>query len=297
VVHPVNAKVSDSHLKEAAVLTRAVENVMRRFVRLLIGRMSLVRFQELVRIVFVQEAEAFLRREKPGKNIPMTKLALLTGLDTRTLGKVKGENEDGVPVHEKPQFLKDITPECSVLDFWQVNPDYIDNDSIPLELPLQGKKPSFESLMSQTITSRGITVSSLLERLRVSGSIEIDADRNVVRMLDGRYWPFQQDDDKKLIEIGLLSTSNLVDTVNHNLSAMGGGVDPFFHRSTWSTRMQLENAGQLRNSMRKLLTASEQEVTKLLAELEDVEERENQITAGVGIFYFEEEHSGTSEKK
>jgi hypothetical protein len=249
----------------------------------------------LTRLVFVEEAEEFLKRENPGKNVPMTKLALLTGLDTRTLGKVRGENQAVIPVHEQNRFVRDITPECSVLDFWQVNPEYLDNENRPLDLPVRGKKPSFESLISQTITSRGITLNSLLERLKLSRSIAIDEKRQVVRMLDGRYWPFQHDDDKKLLEIGLISTSNLVDTVGHNLHAMDGSDEPFFHRSTWTTRLPALRRSELRKAIRKLLTLSEQEVTKLLGRMEDVEEHDDQITAGVGIFYFEEEHLGNGE--
>jgi hypothetical protein len=227
----------------------------------------------------------------------MTKLALLTGLDTRTLGKVRGEIEAGVPAHQQEKFVKDITPECSVLDFWQVNPGYLDKDNKPLDLPVRGKKPSFESLISQTITSRGITLNSLLERLKLSKSIEVDEDREIVRMLDGRYWPFQHEDDNKLLEIGLLSTSNLEDTVNHNLNAMGGSYEPFFHRSTWTTRLPNTNRSKLRSAIRTLLTSSEKEVTELLAKMEAVEDHEDQLTAGVGIFYFEEEHLGLAEEE
>jgi hypothetical protein len=98
------------HLREAAILTRAVENVLRKLTRLLIGRISLTRLQELLRLVFVEEAEAFLKREKPGKNVPMTKLALLTGLDTRTLGRLKEEADRRRKSTKMDAFLREITP-------------------------------------------------------------------------------------------------------------------------------------------------------------------------------------------
>ena len=45
----------------------------------------------MLRDVFIQEAEARLRRERPGKNVPLSQLALLTGLDTRTLIRIRAE--------------------------------------------------------------------------------------------------------------------------------------------------------------------------------------------------------------
>ena len=59
---------------EAAILTLAVENVFRKLIRFLVGRISLVRLQEMIRYVYVEEAEKNLRAENPGKNVPMTKL-------------------------------------------------------------------------------------------------------------------------------------------------------------------------------------------------------------------------------
>jgi len=291
----MNHPNADNHLKEAAALTRAVEKVMRKFVRLLIGRMSLARLQELIRLVFVQEAEAFLKRERPGKNVAMTKLALLTGLDTRTLGKVKEESETEVAIHENTEFLRDITPECSILDYWQVNPKYLNGEGKPLQLKVKGEFPSFESLFAETITSRGVTSSSLLDRLIASKSVELDSVTEELRMLDGRYWPFQDDDENALLQIGLISLDNLIGTIDHNLAAMQDETDPLFQRLTWTSRLPMDKQSKLRIAIRKLLNSSEEKVTCLLSELEEIEQREGQLTVGVGIYYFEEERSVLSE--
>jgi len=291
----MNHPNADNHLKEAAALTRAVEKVMRKFVRLLIGRMSLARLQELIRLVFVQEAEAFLKRERPGKNVAMTKLALLTGLDTRTLGKVKEESETEVAIHENTEFLRDITPECSILDYWQVNPKYLNKEGKPLRLKIKGEFPSFESLFAETITSRGVTSSSLLDRLIASKSVELDAVTEKLKMLDGRYWPFQDDDENALLQIGLISLDNLIGTINHNLAAMRDEADPLFQRLTWTSRLPIDKQSKLRIAIRRILNSSEEKVTYLLSELEEIEQREGQLTVGVGIYYFEEERSNLSE--
>lgn len=284
----MSTSLTEGYLKEAAILTRAVEAVFRKLIRLLMGRISLTRLQELVRLIFVQEAEAFLERETPGKNVPMTKLALLTGLDTRTLGKVKQDSAKGVPVHETQRFLREITPECSVLDYWQVNPRYLDNENNPLKLRVKGDSPSFDSLIAETLSSRGVTSNSILERLKASRAIEFDPETQTVEMLDKRYFPFNQNDGLATLEIGLISTRNLLDTIGHNLIANEHKKPSFFHRSTWTNRLPLQKRNQLRSVIRSLLTASEEKVTEILAEFEEEETAEDQVTAGVGLFYFEE---------
>ncbi len=67
---------SDSRLQEADLLTRAVENVFRRLIRLLVGRITLVKLQEMIRFIYVEETEKKLRAERPGRNVALTRLAL-----------------------------------------------------------------------------------------------------------------------------------------------------------------------------------------------------------------------------
>ena len=70
----------DEHLQDAAILTRAVENVFRNLIRFLVGRMSLVKLQEMIRFIYVEEAESKLNRERPKHNVTLTRLAILTGI-------------------------------------------------------------------------------------------------------------------------------------------------------------------------------------------------------------------------
>ena len=133
----MSVSLVDGPLKEAAIFTRAVENVFRKLIRLLLGRMTLVKLQEMIRLIFVEEAELHLKRERPGKNVPLTKMALLTGLDTRTLSKIQVEIAENLPIHLEDKFLREITPECSVLDSWASNSIYQDSKTkSPISLSL-----------------------------------------------------------------------------------------------------------------------------------------------------------------
>ena len=46
----------------------------------------------MIQVIFVEEAEAKLKREAPGKNVALSTLAVLTGFDTRTLTKIKSKD-------------------------------------------------------------------------------------------------------------------------------------------------------------------------------------------------------------
>ncbi len=284
-----SAALEYSHLQEASVLTRAVENVVRSLVKMLVGRMSLARLQEMLRVVFVEESEKFLERERPGKKVSMTSLAILTGLDTRTLDKIRSQINENASLSESERFLKEITPECSIVDYWQVNEKYLDPDTRkPLELPLKGETLSIEALIGEVLTSRGVTATSVVDRLLVAGTIEINEKTGNARLVEKRFMPFNQADETAALEIGLVSVKHLMDTIINNLRAMRGKTDPYYQRITWTNRLNREDVAVLRKQVRNRLQNSEKEITELLAEVEDDSIKEGQTTAGVCLYYFQE---------
>jgi len=283
--------LEESPLREAAILTRAVENVFRKLIRLLMGRMSLTKLQEMIRIVFVEEAEEHLKKEKPGKNVALTKLALLTGLDTRTLNKIIDEKKNLQP-HKEDKFLRNLTPECNVLDLWTNHKNYIDRqDSKPRILSLKGKSPSFESLMKEASSYRGVTAKSILENLESSESIEIDRNNQVVKLLNSRYLPFKQKGFAAALEVIFVTVGNLLDTLVHNTKSELPKNATFFQRSNWTTRLNPENRLRFRNIFKEFLISSENGAMEILEQYEEEEISSNQITAGISMFYFEDEAS------
>ena len=286
----MSQKLEEGPLQEAVILTRAVENVFRKLIRLLIGRMSLTRLQEMIRIVFVEEAESKLKRERSGKNVPLTKMALLTGLDTRTLNRILKDKKQSQPLHKEDKFLREITPECSILDFWSSNPKYMNSSKThPLVLKLRGPAPSFESLIKDTLSSRGVTVLSLLERLEKSKSVEIDQKLQTVKLLNSKFLPFEMKGLTASLEIGLITVGNLVETVVHNLETKKHASESFFQRSSWTHRLDRKDLPKFKNEIRDYLSAAEKGATQVIIKHEEEEIRRDQVTAGISMFYFEEE--------
>jgi hypothetical protein len=286
----MSLSTEEGPLREAAILTRAVENVFRKLIRLLMGRMTLTKLQEIIRVTFVEEAENSIRKEKPGKNVPLTKLALLTGLDTRTLNKVIEEKKSSLPLHQTDKFLREITPEGTVLDYWANNKVYQDQSkSTPLILDLKGKSPSFESLIRDTLSSRGVTATSLLEKLVYSKSVEVNPLTNKVALLNSTYMPFDFSAATAQLEFSFAMIGNLIETLVHNFSTENHARDAFYQRSIWSYRINRNSIPELRSEIKKLLAASEDSVTKVMKSFEENDLSDDHYTAGVGLFYFEDQ--------
>ena len=284
---------SDAVLGDVAILTRAVENVFRKLIRLLIGKMSLKKLQEMIQVIFVEEAEAKLRLETPGKNVPLSTLAVVTGFDTRTLTKIKGKESYLKPFFEEKRFLSEITPECSVLDVWESSSKYRDSKSgKPKILAIRGSKASFESLIGDSNSTRGVTVTSFLQRLEASKSIVVDKAKNTVQMIDKRYTPFESDDQTENVKIGMAAVGNLVDTIAYNLKASSQGRESFYQRGCWTNRLDKNESEKLRKLVKKFLLKTDERARKIMKPFEQDTVNNEQVTAGISMFYFEEESHG-----
>lgn len=281
----------DIRHQEAAVLTKAVENVCRRLIKFLIGRISLVKLQEIIRIIFIEEIENKLHRENPKKNIPLTQLALLSGLDTRTLTKVRNSDEYRQPLHSETKFLDEFTPGASILDTWSSKAPYVNEESgEPNELDISGETKSFESLFNESTKSRGITYKSLMKRLIDSGSIELLPDKDKVKLITKTYIASDANDNLGAIEMGFSAIGNMIDTVTKNINAQDD-EERLYQRGTWTLRLSKDKQPELRTELRNLLNETDLKARQIIESKEDQFSNPKQITAGISLLYFEEENN------
>lgn len=279
----------DIRHQEAAVLTKAVENVCRKLIRFLIGRISLVKLQEIIRFIFIEEIENKLHRENPTKNIPLTQLALLSGLDTRTLTKVRNSEKYRQPLYSESKFLDEFTPGASILDTWCSKVPYVNKDNgEPNELEISGETMSFESLFNESTRSRGITYKSLMKRLIDSGSIELLQDKHKVRLVTKTYIPTDSNDNLGAIEMGFSAIGNMIDTVIKNIDSPED-EERLYQRGTWTLRLNKDKQSELKSDLKDLLKETDLKARKIIESKEDQFSSPEQITAGVSLFYFEEE--------
>ena len=272
--------ISDNRLQEADLLARAVENVFRKLIRFLVGRISLVKLQEMIRFIYIDEAEKMLKAERPGKNVPLTQLALHTGLDTRTLTRVREKLYEGEPQYE-PKFLSELTPESAVVEAWASGPGRKEI----LKYGEEGK--GFEKLVRSTIPTRGITIQSIIRRLVNTQSVEQDKEKRTLRLLVDHYSPYLADDEPNIINAAFSAIANLISTIEYNVNT-GAGDDRLFQRQAWTFRLSPEDRDGFRGAMRGLLEEYETRAMREIEPWEQAHYGKNLVTAGVGLYYFEE---------
>jgi len=283
------SSVTETMHEEAAVLTRAVETLLRKLSRFLVGRMSLVSLVEILKKVFVEETENRLREENPGKNVSLTKLGLLCGLDTRTLIKIRNGKTYRQSLSEESSFLRESTPGASIIDLWSSKPPYFDaRRNRPKALSVSGKEASFEALFHECGQPRGVTYTSLLQRLVESGAVKLDKKKSRVELVLHFYLPSASKDKLGAIEMGFSALASMTETVTFNISALENGGDRLYQRGAWTYRISPENRDKLRSQLRVLLESTDARAREIISKFEDPVSRPNHLTIGVSQFYFEE---------
>lgn len=279
----------EKRTEEAKVLTRAVETLLRKLISFLVGRVSLVRLQEIIRSIFIEEIENKLRKENPKKNIALTQLALLSGLDTRTLTKIRNDPNYRKPFHAEAAFLNQFVVGASLLNDWTSKSAYIDKSTgEPRALKISGDPPSFESLFMESNRGRGVTHKSLLRRLVANGAVVINKDEGKVRLVTNTYLPSDLKDKLAAIEIGFSALTNLTGTVTHNISALETGEERLFQRGSWTFKLKNSNKPDLRRDLNLLLEEADRKAKKIIEKHEEKTQTPDTVSAGVSFFYFEE---------
>lgn len=277
----------NERLKDAATLTRAVENVFRKLIRFLVGRMSLVRLQEMIGFIYVEESEKKLKGEYLGKSVPLTKLSLATGLDTRTVASIKKKIARNGPLYRQ-QFLREITPESAVVEAWasRVARAATHEKAKERVLSYGDDNSDFERLYRSTITSRGITTQSILERLIATKSVIQNKDARTVELVVETFTPYLSIDEHDIVNAALSALSNLISTIEHNVNSKDD--EKFFQRQLWTFRLRPEKREAFRTAMKVFLENTERTARKLIEPWESEEYEEEFLGIGLGLYYFEE---------
>ena len=276
--------VSESRFKEADLLARAVENVLRKLIRILVGRITLVKLQEMIRFIYVDETEKKLKTERPGKNVALTRLALNTGLDTRTLTRVREKLYGGDQPYRK-QFLAELTPESAVVEAWASRVSkHGAQESV---LKYGAEDAGFETLVRNTISTRGITIQSIIQRLLDTRSVEQSPEKRELKLVVDHFSPYLSDDQPNIINAAFSAMSNLLSTVEYNLEV--GRDERLFQRQAWTFRLNREDRDDFRKAMRTRLEQYEAESFEAIEPWENEEYGDDLVAAGVGFYYFEED--------
>lgn len=276
-----------NHLREVTVVTRAVESVFRKLIRMLIGRMSLKKLLNLVQVIFVEETEARLKAEAPGKNVALADLALLTGIDTRTIKKTREQIDLEFYTQQEGAYLDEFMPMFKVFDLWMNDERFYDvKRRTPRVLKFEGEGATFSQLVKTALQSRGLTTQLVLKRLLETGVVSVDGEENSVR-LTREDNIFISNDELDSLEVGFEAIGKLADTVGHNIRNLRNDDAKYFQRGCWNYQFSPEKMAQIRQTIRRFLRETDQKSRDLLTSLAEPDIRKGQLTAGISMFYFE----------
>lgn len=275
-----NDRLPDDSKSIAHFLSR----VFRKVVRLVIGTVSLPALVDILKAIYVEEAERKLIREgsKPTKSA----VALMTGLDTRVVTQVLEQNLDSTIQNQC------VNAEHALIDMWSSDSFFQDPETgSPAQLPLGGKGKTFQGLVLRSI-GRNITVKTVIDRLVASKNIRIiNDDVEKVELLSQFYSPIS-DDRAKQTEVGLVEASRVLAAVIHNMRVSVEFRVP--QQGRWTYRLSPNQLDDFRSQARILLERQIKEGEALLEKFEEPKKQPGQITVGFGWYQWSD-HEPTEE--
>ena len=271
---------------DAKSITLFLGRVFRKLVRLVIGTVSLPALTDILKAIYVEEAQKKLEREgsKPTKSA----IALMTGLDTRVVSSILDQSP------ESAMQVQSVNPENALIDMWLSDPFFQDPDTgKPASLPISGRGRTFQGLVLKSI-GRNITVKTVMDRLLAWGAIKVNrGDIDTVELVSRTYLPLT-DDRLKNTEIGLLEASRILSAVIHNMRATNETRVP--QQGRWTYRLNPDRYQEFRRKTRDLLERQIKEGESLLEEFEEATKQPGQITVGIGWYQWSDHEPGEEEE-
>ncbi len=272
----------------------ALQRMIQPIVKMAIGHISCSALIRMLRETYIREVYAHL--EKEGKRPSKAAVALLSGLDGRTISNILQERVEDSDASE-------VCPEAAILEIWQQAPEFLDEDGKPADLPVaqltgEASKRTFTRL-ARTAAGRHVTANVALARLMESGNVECVEDQNGVehaRMVNHIYMPVREDDKKTAMVAGSFAIAHLGKSVQHNIqikSAPKAGPEeapPWLQQDRWSVRICPQRLPVLRERVRALLKRQILEVEQVLIEEEEKSKDAVEVQfeqGGVGWYYWE----------
>ena len=232
--------------------------------------MSYGEFDQIARKSFVDVA--FRDHASPGKKQTVSNVAIITGLNRKEVKKLNELDADQSTTSSK-QYNRSIR----VIGGWINDPDFLRNDGSPRDLDMDGEH-SFTSLVRKY--SGDMPVAAMQKALIESGNISVD-DKANVRLLSHAYLP-SDDPAEKLAILGT-DTQQLIETINHNITA--SPKDRHFQRKASNPRIAMKSIPAIRQFTQRKGQAFLEEVDLYLSQHES--DDDDAIELSVSLFYHE----------
>ena len=258
-------------------LTVTLRKILMTLVRTLLRNgMSYGEFDQVARKCYVDVA--YRDFAPAGKKQTVSNVAILSGLDRKEVKKL-AELDVKQPATEKRQYNRVVR----VLGGWINDPRYLRSDGVPRDLEYDGLD-SFSDLVKRY--SGDMPVAAMQKVLLASANIKFSEDGRV-RLMSHAYLP-SNDPVEKLAILGN-DTSQLVDTIDHNLTAVEDALR--FQRKASNARVALDSIPEIKQFLKRKGQAFLEEIDLYLSQHETDDDSTAELS--VSVFY----HESDSENK
>ncbi len=233
-------------------------------------------FSEWAKFAFVEAGEA--QGPVEGRKMSTSRLSVLTGLTRKDIARIRDTQRPTAKAERSRHHRA-----ARVVTGWIREDRYTDDCGLPLELPIDGDEPSFDSLVREF--GGDVPTRAVLDELeRVETAQVIDKKR--VKLLARAYVP--RTSEPQALEVLGTDVGGLIQTIQHNLTQ---GTAPKFQRRVLYDNLPEESLPIIHQFIVKhgqtLLERLDAEMAKHDRDANPSAEGTGRHTAGMGVFYFD----------
>ncbi|MGD2054654.1 MAG: DUF6502 family protein [Gammaproteobacteria bacterium] len=255
-----------------SILTAAIRQILRPLVRILLRNgIACGSFEEMARKAYVDEA--FTEARRNNSKATVSSVSAETGLSRKEVKRLtETELSDSKDTEQK------YNRAIRVISGWLNDPLYAYAEGNPKALSLDSSETSFANLIKHY--SGDVTPKAMLNLLEASGCVEVKD--GLVHLVRNAYVPAS--DPEEIIRILGNDTSELINTIGHNLTA--DEASRWFQRKVSNPRIRTDALPAFKEYSRKRSQLLLEELDTWLSEHEADEDKDTRIVS-LGIYYNE----------
>ena len=257
------------------IINENVLKILRPLIRVMIRNgVSSGSFEELVRKAYVDEAFAIGKKSQLKTTI--SSISAQTGLSRKEVKRLN-ELESSQDTDIEQKYNRAVR----VISGWINDKNFTDTDGNAKNLPVDGSDASFAALVKQY--SGDIPTKAMLNLLLAADCVKVE--NNTVQLIKHAYVPGK--DSAEIIRILGTDTNELINTIDHNLTAQE--TDKRYQRKVSTAVLDKNAIEEFKNFSKKQSQALLEKLDAWLSQHEENPDDDNARYVSLGIYYYEQE--------
>jgi hypothetical protein len=257
------------------IINENVLKILRPLIRVMIRNgVSSGSFEELVRKAYVDEAFAIGKKSQLKTTI--SSISAQTGLSRKEVKRLN-ELESSQDTDIEQKYNRAVR----VISGWTNDNNFTDTDGNAKNLPVDGSDASFAALVKQF--SGDIPSKAMLNLLLAADCVKVE--NNTVQLIKHAYVPGK--DSAEIIRILGTDTNELINTIDHNLTAQE--ADKHYQRKVSTAALDKNAIEQFKTLSKKQSQALLEVLDAWISQHEINPDDDNARYVSLGVYYYEQE--------